>query len=184
MQTVSLKKIEKGYQKTMKHLFLFPFFLLLIIFVTSCKEEINFETETIPIEDSLGIEPFSFEGTIDSVQRNLLINVVIINSIEQLKSPFETWNLEVSKVLEQFDYEKYTLLLRFNIELKGITDIKQVLTHNKRTGHYIYYLSANVNEEIEQSENYFFYTGILVRKISNESVIETANGITTPSSKW
>jgi hypothetical protein len=185
MQTVSLKKGEKEYQKTMKHLLLIPFFLLLIIFVTSCKEEIYLETENIPIEDNLSIEPFSFEGKVDSMHRSLLTNVVIINSIEQLKYPFETWNLEVPKILEQFDYDNYSFLLRFKIELKDITDIKHELTRNKKTGLYVYCLTANViNEEIEVSENSFFYTGILVRKISDKSVIIATNSITAPNLLW
>ena len=185
MQTVSLKKNEKEYQKTIKHLLLIPFFLLLIVFVNSCTEEIYLETENIPIEEYLSMETFSFEGKADSMHRDLLTNVVIINSIEQLKYPFETWGLEVPKVLEQFDYENYSFLLRFKIELKGITDIKHELTHNKKTGLYTYYLTAIMSiEEVELSDIIFFYTGILVSKISDKSEVKAVSAITAPNLSW
>jgi hypothetical protein len=185
MKTVSLKKSEKEYQKIMKHQLLIPFFLLLIVFVSSCTEEIYLETEKIPIEDYLGMETFSFEDKADSTHRDLLTNVVIVNSIEQLKHPFETWGLEVPKVIEQFDYKNYSFLLRFKIELKGITDIKHELTHNKKTGLYTYYLTAIVSsEEVERSDIIFFYTGILVRKISDKSEVKAVSTITAPNLSW
>ena len=167
----------------MKHnLLILPFFLL-IIFSSSCRKETEIEAELVPIKESLKVEHFAFESQGENVHRNLLYNVVIINDPEQLKSPFEVWDLETPDVLKQFDYDKYTLLLRFYLDLGIRKDIEHHLTRNKKTGLYTYMIVFNGKEAYHEddgtnhSEIFFFYTGILIDKIADNSEIESTQGI-------
>ena len=155
----------------MKRQLLIPCVLLVIIFAYSCREAAYFEPrmESISIIESLDAVPFSFKGDPDSVQMSFLYKVVSINSIEELVKPFETFDLDVSDVLEQYDYENYTFLLRFYVYF-GFKEVEHKLFRDKETGIYSYYVSFYGNDEIN-TELLFFYTGILVPKISGESEI-------------
>jgi len=162
----------------MKHQLLILSVILLIIFTNSCRNETGFEAELVPIKEYLQVEHFTFESQVDSVHKSLLQNVVIINSIEQLKYTFEIWNLEAPYVLKQFDYEKYTLLLRFIIDSGVRKDIEHYLTRNYKTGIFTYMIVFNANEAYHKvnstnhPEFFFFYTGILIDKILDDSKIE------------
>ena len=163
----------------MRRQLLVPFLLFLILFVSACRKETDFEVEFIPIEESLHVEIFSSEDINDSGKMILIQNAVIINSIEQLKNPFEAWDLDVPEFLEHFDYTKNTFLLRFGIEFRTITKVEHELVRNKTTGLYTYHLKPTVIVEFDNGvtvipdnpEIYFFYTGILVPKIPDESEI-------------
>jgi len=149
---------------------------VLVIFACSCREATNIEprTENIPIIESLDAAPFSLGDDRDSAGWGFLQRVVIINSIEELTNTFETVDLDVSEELEQFDYENYTLLLRFCVYYSSgkLKEVKHKLTFDKETGIYSYYLAFLVSEEInDESELVFFHTGILVPKISGDSEI-------------
>jgi len=167
----------------MKHQLLIVSVILLVIFTTSCRKDADFEVKRVPIIESLKVEHFAFEGQVDSERRNLLQNVVIINSIEQLTYPFEIWDLETPNDLKQFDYEKYTLLLRFNVDLGIRKDIEHLVTRNYKTGIYTYMIIFNANEAYHEddranhSEIFFFHTGILIDKIAEDSKIEAIQGI-------
>ena len=155
----------------MKRQLLIPCVLLVIIFAYSCREAAYFEPrmESISIIESLDAVPFSFKGDPDSVQMSFLYKVVSINSIEELVKPFETFDLDVSDVLEQYDYENYTFLLRFYVYF-GFKEVEHKLFRDKETGIYSYYISFYGNDGIN-TELFFFYSGILVPKISGESEI-------------
>ena len=167
----------------MKHLLLFIPVILLVIFTTSCSKDDDFEVKLVPIKESLNVEHFAFEGQVDSERGNLLQNVVIINSIEQLTYPFEIWDLETPNDLKQFDYEKYTLLLRFSVDLGIRKDIEHLVTRNYKTGIYTYMIIFNANEAYHEdgwtnnSDIFFFHTGILIDKIAEDSKIEAVQGV-------
>jgi hypothetical protein len=168
----------------MKHrLFIAPI-LLTVIFANACRKESVIDTKLIPIRESLNMETFAFEGGGNDEKTYLLSNTVIINSAEQLKKPFETWNLETPEVLTQFDWQKYTFLLRFGVEIRTVADIKHELFHHIHTGQYTYYLRTTVFAGYDENgsfvmpthpEPYFFYTGILIDKIPDESEILSVN---------
>jgi hypothetical protein len=163
---------EKIKNTTMKHRLLILSIFLVIIFANSCREATYLEprTENILIKDSLGIVPFTFDTKPDSVQKSLLHRIFIINSIEALTNPFETFGLEVPEDLERYDYENYTFLLRFCVYVKLKEDINHKLTRDRETGIYSYYILLNEKVELNP-EIFFFYTGILVPKISDESEV-------------
>ena len=167
----------------MKHQLLIVSVILHVIFTVSCRKEPDLEAERVPIKESLQVEYFDFKGQMDSESRNLLQNVVVINSIEQLENPFETWDLETPSVLKQFDYEKYTLLLRFYIDLRIRKDIEHFVTHNFKTGTYTYLIIFNANEayfeddRANHSDIFFVHTGVLIDKIAEDAKIEAIQGI-------
>jgi len=150
------------------------FILILALFASSCRKATYVEprTENILIKDSLGIVPFSFEANLDSLQKSFLYRVIIINSIEALTNPFETLGLEAPEVLAQYDYKKYTFLLRFCVYIKLKEDIKHKLIRDRETGVYTYCIITNEKMELNP-EVFFFYTGILVPKISDDAEINT-----------
>jgi len=162
---------EKRQDKIMNYKLSVPFIWVVILFANSCREAsiIEPKTENIQIIERLSMIPLSFEVELDSV-KSFLNSVVIINSIEDLTTPFETLDLEVPEFLKQYDYENHTFLFRFCVYFHLKEDIKHRLTRDRETGIYSYYLMINRNEEIN-SEIFFFYTGILVPKISDNSDI-------------
>jgi hypothetical protein len=163
---------EKIKNTVMKPMLLILSILLAIIFANSCRKatEIEPRTEIIQIIDSLSIVPFSFEVEPDSVQKSMLHRIFIINSMEALTNPFETFGLETPDILEQYDYENYTFLLRFCVYIKLKEDIKHKLTRDRETGIYSYYIVINEKGELIP-EIFYFYTGILIPKISDDAEI-------------
>ena len=169
----------------MRHQLLIPALLLFVFFANSCRETSNLGVEIIPIpiKNSLSVEILDFEVLYEAHKEylgSLLFKPIVINSIEQL-DVFETLNIEVPYALQQFDFEKYTFLLSFHIDIKSLKDIRHELWHNFETGQYTYIVTflRNSSDEFSESEILLFYTGILVDKISIESKIDIVKYVTT-----
>lgn len=178
-----MKFVQNIKQNIMKHnLLILPIFLL-IMFSSSCRKETEIEAELVPIKESLKVEHFSFDSQDDKIPGSLLYKAIIINDSEQLKSSFEAWNLATPEVLKQFDYDKYTLLLRFYPDLEIREDIKHQLFRNKITDIYTYTIVINGKETSHEDDGtnnsafFFFYTGILINKIASDSEIEAVQAI-------
>jgi hypothetical protein len=140
------------------------------------------DVEIIPIKESLCVElDFEVFEAHKEYFGSLLYNSIVINSIEQLYTPFETLELEVPNALKQVDFEKYTFLLSFYLSGgRSLKDVKHRLTRNFKTGQYTYSVTFfyNLNEELE-SEVYVFYTGILVEKLPDNSDIKVVMAAST-----
>jgi hypothetical protein len=159
--------------------------LLVISFMNSCSNSSDYQpkAEIIPIKESLNVEIFDFErNKTDSVLLiSWMYNAFIINSIEQLKHPFETLDLEVPEALMLYDFEKNTFILRFHVGMgRSMKGIKHKLFRNIETGQFTYSMSLIYDStgEFIPSELYFFFSGILVDKISDESLINVVMSAT------
>ena len=75
--------------------------------------------------------------------------------------------------------------MRFGVEFRTITKTEHELARNKKTGLYTYYLKTTILIEIDNGvivqpknpEIQFFYTGILVSKIPDETEILSVNTV-------
>jgi hypothetical protein len=170
-QNLDCLEVKKEMQaKSKKTIFILS--LLFIGFLaTSCsKEPVIIIEDDLLIKEYLDIEPFFYESEKDSVLLSYAWKILTINSIGQLEYYFEALGLEAPERIRQFDYEKYTFLLRFCLYSK-IEGVTHAFKRDNETGIYKYLLILHQSEEINRSDFFCFYTGILVDKISDESEI-------------
>lgn len=165
----------------MKYLISVCVFLSVIFY--SCSDNDNddiFGGKKLPIALALPV----YHVACDSVTTEQIESsrgARIINSEEDLQRLFKIWNQEVPDDIKKMNYEKYSLLVSFDFSLNYPLSVKHAYSYTEEYGEYKYNYSLtyvfNPSEKEPDRENpilYFYYSGILVDKIDNNSNLVTS----------
>ncbi len=152
------------------------FYILVFFSLNSCKDDD--EITNVPIKYSLGIYKIS-SNNISEDQYISLNKVFIINSKEQGNKIFDIWNMDTPRIIEEFDYNEYTFLLRFFSSKMLETNIEHFLYYengNKYEYKYLLDIKGKSQEENDIHEQYY-YTGIYIKKITANHLVQALTGI-------
>ena len=162
-------------------------FCLLLFFVFySCYDydngDLSNKYKSLPIVSEIPTYHFDCDS-ITSEQQDIIKRVIIINSENQLYDLFNVWEFEMPDELKNFNYEQYSLLIGFYASLSYTLSIQHsfYLTGENEDSAYEYYRICNIRgSEDFDPENYtlyYFYSGILVNKIPDNSDIKMTTSI-------
>ncbi|MDR2917200.1 MAG: hypothetical protein LBV74_20590 [Tannerella sp.] len=159
--------------------------LLCLLFATgllSCGKDDLTDVKKLPIEKEIPIQFFNLDY-IDSTNVNEIYITYfkaphLINSEEDLSDLFNELKLDMPEDLKILDYEQYSLLLKFDLYISKAhsVSVRHYFYKNinqKNDYDYQYYQSIGYGSANVETENEpFYYSGILVDKISNNSKIQ------------
>jgi hypothetical protein len=136
------------------------FYILVLFFLNSCKDDGD-EITNVSIKYFLGIYKTS-SNNLSEDQYISLNKVFVINSKEQGNEIFDIWNMDTPRIIEEFDYNEYTFLLRFFSSKMLETNIEHFLYYEKGNKYEYKYL-LNIKGKSRQEDDIHeqcYYTGI------------------------
>ena len=152
------------------------FFFILIVALSSCdKNNGNYSVKVVPIKESFPVVQFEYDNfTAEHV--NMLQTTTLINSQEELISVFNAWKINDYDDMNEVDYKENTLLVIFfySFNLQPVLSVKHQLYYHE-DNYYQHYFTLESTNFKETDTISFYYTGIVIKKIDDNSSIQRIN---------
>lgn len=147
--------------------------LLLTLFI-SCSKSNQQEARRIPILREVPLTFFDFKTEPSIVQK-----VHLINSEEELLALFSENSIPLPEATVDFKTE--SLLVLIDVSLDKDFRVKNSFVYYEKEKTYLYLVHEYSGEKTAKEEEvtaYFYYTGIIIEKIPDDSAISVSFAIT------